>query len=299
MKPRTIATIALLLASGVGCGKQGPSEPAPERPAPAPAAASSEAPAPTEKSAPLQSAAAQEGEDIAAGEAVEETGQAPPANAAADQANIMLAKAFASPGSAGGAADPASKWTQGTHYQVVTPAQPTSVPPDKVEVLEMFWYGCPHCYGLEPYIESWEPKKASFIQFIRVPVTWGPVHKLHARLYYTLQTLNRSDLHLAAFRESQVGNHLIGRDMQDTERVQLDFAKRHGIDGDAFTKAYRSEEVTGKLERAEELIRRYKIEGVPRMVVNGKYTADVASAGGQSQLISLVSDLAAREHKKN
>src|SRR5215468_1216902 len=88
---------------------------------------------------------------------------------------------------------PAGKWQAGVNYRPLVPAQPTEAPPGKVEVVEVFWYGCPHCYALDPYIESWRKTKPSWIEFHRVPVTWQPVHQSHARLFYTLEALGKEE----------------------------------------------------------------------------------------------------------
>lgn len=287
MQLKTVgALLALLLASGIGCGQQNtetaptPSATQATAPEPQPAA---EVPAKTTESPAEQ-------ESVAAGETVQESASA----SSADTANILLAEAVTP-----AKTNPASRWKEGVNYTLMKPAQPNTVGPDKVEVTEIFWYGCPHCYALEPYLQNWLQKKASYIQFNRIPVTWGPVHQLHARLYYTLLELKREDLHVAAFRESQVGDHLIGRDVADTERVQRAFAKRQGIDGDAFSKAYHSDEVAERVAKAVEFVIRYKIDNVPRIAINGKYLTDVTMAGGSpSQLLSLINDLAASEHKK-
>ncbi len=77
--------------------------------------------------------------------------------------------------------------------------QPTSVGPDKVEVSEVFWYGCGHCYALDPALENWKKTKPAYIEFVRIPVIWSPIHVQHARLYYTLQVLGRDDLHPKVF----------------------------------------------------------------------------------------------------
>lgn len=285
MKLKTIATLfALLLASGVGCGQQNPeSTGAPS--APQSQATAPQTPAPTAETPAAEQAAS-------TGETVQEGAENASASTA-DAANILLAQAVTGPKT-----EPSSRWKAGTHYTEIKPAQPTGGSPDKVQVTEIFWYGCPHCYSLEPYLQSWMPKKAPYIHFNRVPVIWGPVHKLHAQLYYTLIALNREDLHIVAFRESQVGDHLIGRDIPDTERVQRAFAKRQGIEEEAFTKAYNSKEVADNVARAQEITLRYKIEDVPRAVINGKYMVDITSAGGQSNLIAIINDLAASEHNK-
>ena len=72
-------------------------------------------------------------------------------------------------------------------------------PAGKVEVNEVFWYGCGHCYALDPALESWKAEKPAYVEFVRVPVIWGPMHRQHAKLYYTLQALRRPDLHSKVF----------------------------------------------------------------------------------------------------
>src|SRR5579864_231918 len=89
---------------------------------------------------------------------------------------------------------PAGRWKAGQNYDPLVPAQPTSVGPGKVEVTEVFWLRCPHCAALEPYIQSWLKNKPAYVEFVRVPVMWGPVHRADAHLFYTLVALNRQDL---------------------------------------------------------------------------------------------------------
>ena len=84
--------------------------------------------------------------------------------------------------------------------------------PGKVEVIEVFWLGCPHCYALEPYVEKWLKTKPTYITFVRVPVMWGPVHQAHARLYYTLVELHRADLFEKAFDTIQREQQSTGRE---------------------------------------------------------------------------------------
>ena len=108
---------------------------------------------------------------------------------------------------------PGGRWKAGTNYVPIVPAQPTSVGPDKVEVVEVFWYGCPHCFDLEPYIQSWIKKKPAYVEVVRMPVMWGPVHRAHARLFYTLQALQRSDLDQKVFEAiHNEHNMLAGKD---------------------------------------------------------------------------------------
>jgi protein dithiol oxidoreductase (disulfide-forming) len=193
---------------------------------------------------------------------------------------------------------PAGRWKPGQNYDPLVPAQPTSVGPGKVEVTEVFWLRCPHCAALEPFITSWLKNKPAYIEFVRVPVMWGPVHRADAHLYYTLVALNRSDLVDKAFDAIQ-NQHQVPVSQNEDEMLkgQEAFAQANGISQEDYLKAYNSFTVNSNLQRAEELTQRYHVEGVPLMVVDGKYTTDVAKAGSQSNLIQLISDLAAAEHK--
>jgi thiol:disulfide interchange protein DsbA len=218
-------------------------------------------------------------------------------------AAVASTMAAATPGAAAATVTAApSPWQEGVNYTRFVPAQPTSVPAGQVEVIEFFWYGCPHCYALDPLIESWRKTKPAFVTFVRVPVMWSEGHRSTARLYYTIESMGKLDqLHGEIFKEIHVNNdQLITSDPNDTagaEKLQTTFVKKFGISEDAFKKAYHSFAVETALQRADQLEQRYRIEGVPTFVVNGKYVADVRSAGSPEKLLALVDDLAAQEHK--
>jgi hypothetical protein len=121
---------------------------------------------------------------------------------------------------------PDGKWKAGVSYDPVVPAQPTSVPAGKVEVMEVFWFACPHCYALEPFLKAWRKTKPDYVEFVRVPVMWGPIHRDHAQLYYTLQQLGRDDLDDKVFETlHQQQNPLAGNTPEATFDLQLQFAK--------------------------------------------------------------------------
>src|SRR5882762_8347835 len=136
---------------------------------------------------------------------------------------------------------PAGKWKAGVNYDPLVPAQPTTVGPGKVEVVEVFWLGCPHCAALEPYIQSWLKNKPAYIEFLRVPVMWGPAHRAHAHLFYTLLALNRQDLIQKAFDVIQNQHQMMfAPSDEDTLKAQQAFAKESGVSADDFAKAYNS-----------------------------------------------------------
>jgi thiol:disulfide interchange protein DsbA len=203
---------------------------------------------------------------------------------------------------AGSAAQlPGGKWKAGTNYDVLVPAQPTDVSPGKVEVMEVFWLACPHCYELEPDVRTWLKSKPAYVEFVRVPVIWQPVHRAHAQLFYTLEALGRDDLVATAMDtlHQDIQNQvppLFGDSDEATFRMQQQFAVQHGVSADDFARAYKSLPVSINMQRAEEITQRYHVEGVPFFAVNGKYTTDVGKAGGGKRLMELINDLAASEH---
>lgn len=197
---------------------------------------------------------------------------------------------------------PTGRWVAGSNYQVLVPAQPTGVPAGKVEVLEFFWYGCSHCYALDPLIEHWRENKAPYVEFERVPVLWANPHTAHARLFYTLQALGQRDaLHSKVFDAIHRQNDPLwvqGEDDKATLAAQLKFANANGINESDFLKAYHSPEVQSDLQRAGDLNRRYQITAVPTIVINGKYETTAAMAGGDANLTALIDDLAASERAR-
>ena len=195
----------------------------------------------------------------------------------------------------GGASGPAtsSKFAAGTHYQVLVPAQPTSAGPGKVEVVEVFWYGCGHCYELDPAIESWRTKgKPPYVQFSRIPAMWNESTRLQARVFYTAEALGKLDeLHSLIFREVHVNG-----DPLNSVRSIAAFFKKHGVSAEDFEKTFSGFAVEAKLQRAQFLNQRYRVDSVPVMVVNGKYTTGVGTAGSERNLFTLIDELAAHEH---
>jgi thiol:disulfide interchange protein DsbA len=196
---------------------------------------------------------------------------------------------------------PAGKWVAGTNYRPLVPAQPTDSPPGKVEVVEVFWYACPHCYALDPFLENWRKSKPSYIDFRRVPITWGEAHRSHARLFYALEALGKEEaLHAEVFSEmNERKNYMFAQgDENESLAAQTRFAATHGISASDFTNAYNSFTVQTNLQKADDLVHRYKVEGVPLIIINGKYVTDVGMAGSDDALINIIKDLAASEKSR-
>jgi thiol:disulfide interchange protein DsbA len=181
--------------------------------------------------------------------------------------------------------------TEGVQYKLLKPAQPTEVAPGKVEVVEVFWYACGHCYLLESGLESWvRSGKPAYVQLVRLPATWNEVLKTHARVFYMAELLGKPQLHMEIFREINV----TGDRMDTSEKIEAFFLS-HGVSKADFDKVFSSFAVESKLRRAEDLNRRYKITGTPTVIVNGKYVTDVGMAGSEDKLFQVINELAARE----
>lgn len=283
--------LAALLAMA-GCARQAPAPP-PSAPVTTP---ETQAAAPPQSNAPPSTPApATQSETEQAKASQESAGAATDHQAHSD---ASLEKIATLPP---GAQLPAGRWKPGVNYDPVVPAQPTNVAPGKIEVMEVFWLGCPHCYDLEPLIKAWLKTKPAYVEFVRVHVMWQPVHRAHAKLYYTLESLGRPELFEKAFETiHQLGQRgepmLIGSSDEETFKVQQRFAVQNGVSAADFAKAYNSFTVNTQLQRAEELTQRYRVQGVPFIAVNGKYATDVVKAGGEAKLIDLINDLVAAEH---
>lgn len=189
-----------------------------------------------------------------------------------------------------------SKWQAGTNYTQLEAPQPTLAAKGKVEVLEIFWYGCGHCFALDPSLETWKAGKPEYVEFTRVPVVWGPAHAQHAKLFYTLHALKRPDLHAKVFAAIHEGGQMLAApDEVAAREMHRKFFADNGVAAKDFDAAYDSMSVATQLRRAESLTRSYQVASVPIIVVNGKYSTGVSQAGGAPQLLNLINDLAASE----
>ncbi len=178
---------------------------------------------------------------------------------------------------------------EGIDYAVLKPAQPTETG-DKVEVLEVFWYGCPHCWYLEPDMKEWVATMPEGVAFRRMPAT-GPRWEPHARAYYAAESLGKLDqFHEALFKAMQVEKRRIM-----TEDDLVKFAGGIGIDPDEFRAAYNSFYVETRVKKADEMGRRYGIDGVPAVIVNGKFRTSPSQTGGQERMMEVLNALVAQE----
>jgi len=186
----------------------------------------------------------------------------------------------------------AETYEEGVHYERIVPAQPTSTV-DKVEVLEIFWYGCPHCFRFEPYVERWLKKKPDEAQFVRLPGIFRPSWEVGARAYYTAEMLGVFDkMHKPIFNAI----HLQKRNLSTVDAMK-DFFAENGVDKEDFVKTYYSFAVGTRLRRAKTMTSRYGIDGVPAVIVAGKYRLSAKSAGSNAEMLKIINYLVEKETK--
>jgi thiol:disulfide interchange protein DsbA len=191
------------------------------------------------------------------------------------------------------------KFSEGKQYHRLVPTQPTVGGADKIEVAEIFWYGCPHCFSFEPAINKWAETVPPNARFIRIPAVWNPLAQLHGRLYYTEEVLARNGkltdvkaFHTAVFNEFHTKSNRL-----TTEDAIQKLFERFGVGRDDFLNTWNSFEVNQKVRVADDLVRRYNVTGVPAVVVNGKYRTGAGpnEAGSVKTLLEVMDELIARE----
>lgn len=188
----------------------------------------------------------------------------------------------------------AEKYQAGKHYHVIAVPVRTSNQ-EKIEVNEVFWYGCPHCYHFEAVIEPWAKKLPADVYFERTPAIWRPNMEPHARAYYSAKQLNLLDsMHMAIFKAMQEGSPKLTLSNEDQVAA---FFKAHSIDEAAIRKAYNSFSVQSQAKQADARVRSYGIEGTPEVIVNGKYRISTNSAGSQEAVLDVANFLIEKERK--
>ena len=179
-------------------------------------------------------------------------------------------------------------------YVELTNPVPVAVP-GKIEVVELFWYGCPHCYHFEPTINPWAEKLPSDVNFKRIPAMFGGAWDAHGQMFLTLESMGAEHkVHAAVFDAIQ------NKKMKLIDKNDMaDFLATQGVDKDKFLATFDSFAIKGQVVQARELAKKYEISGVPTLVVNGKYRFDVGSAGGAEQALQLADKLIDKERAAN
>ena len=176
---------------------------------------------------------------------------------------------------------------EGTHYTKLAQPVPVSVPAGKVEVIEFFSYGCPHCYALEPTLEMWAKRLPADVVLKRVPVGFNALYENYQKIYYALEAMGQLEhMHRKVF------------DAIHQQRLRLDkeadlaaFMTANGVDGAKFVELFKSFTVQSKVKQAQQLSQAYKIDGVPTMAVQGRYTTSGSQAGSNERALAVTDAL--------
>ncbi len=163
----------------------------------------------------------------------------------------------------------------------------------KIEVLELFWYGCPHCYALEPRLEAWAAKLPQDVEFKKMPAVLARHWVVHARAFYAAALLGvEKNVHSALFEAL----HERRENISDQASLAKFFA-RHGVSEKDFNQAFKSFSVSSKLQKAQINQRKYRASGVPAIIVNGKYLVGMGMKGGDKELFDVVEFLIDKERQ--
>ena len=185
----------------------------------------------------------------------------------------------------------AGEYKEGVHYKKLPQAVTTAS--DKTEVLEFFWYGCPHCYSFEPYVKSWKKALPENVTFTRVPAIFRPDWEIQARTYYALSNMGLIEtVHGKIFEEVHKNKKRL-----NTLELMTAFVEKNGVDRKKFLEEYKSFGVDGLVRKAKKKQSEYKIQGVPGVVVNGKYLVSGSMAGSYDNMVKIIDHLIALESK--
>jgi len=192
------------------------------------------------------------------------------------------------------AAPATAEYAEGIEYRSISPAVGKLTDKPR-EVVELFWYGCPHCYNFEPKINNWVRSKPKDVGFERVPAVFmhprtgqpNPKWALHAKLFYTAKLMGVLDkIHGPLFERI----HEQGRHIHTSGEAEAFFAE-FGIDAEEFNNTFNSFAVDSKVRRAIELTKRYGAGGVPTLIIDGKYITDGPMSGGHDAMLGVVKQL--------
>lgn len=182
---------------------------------------------------------------------------------------------------------------EGFDYRVLPTPQAIEVK-GKIEVLEFFWYGCPHCHDFEPQLDAWVKRQAKDVSIKKVPVAFRDDLLPHSQLFYALEGLGKSNMHAKVMEAMHVGKKKLL-----TESDIADWAVSQGIEREAFLKAFKSFTVTSKARAANQIAQAYRIDGVPTVAVQGKYiTSPSITAGSKARAIEAMDHLVNKARKE-
>ncbi|MFY7967334.1 MAG: thiol:disulfide interchange protein DsbA/DsbL [Polynucleobacter sp.] len=184
------------------------------------------------------------------------------------------------------------KVEEGFDYRVLPITQPIDAK-GKVEVIEFFWYGCPHCYEFEPELKGWIKRQNKDVVFKKVPIAFREELMPHSQLFYALETLGKGD---ALNDKVMFAMHRENKRLLNENEI-ADWVAAQGVDRNAFLAAYRSFAVLSKARAANQLGNAYRIDGVPTVAVQGKYITSPSIAGSRAKAVNIMDFLVNKVRK--
>ena len=185
------------------------------------------------------------------------------------------------------------QFKEGKDYNKLAKPAASDVPAGKIEVIEFFWYSCPHCNAFEPALEAWIKAAPKDLVIRRVPVAFNASFVPQQKLYYALEAMNKlPDLHAKVFRAIHVEKLKLAKDDEI-----FDWIGKQGVDVAKFKEAYASFSSANLVRKASQLQEAYGVEGVPSMGVAGKFYTDGTMAGSMQSVLQVVESLAASLRK--
>ncbi|MCW8933505.1 MAG: thiol:disulfide interchange protein DsbA/DsbL [Gammaproteobacteria bacterium] len=186
----------------------------------------------------------------------------------------------------------AENYTEGKSYSKLPQTVATQTA-DKIEVLEFFWYGCPHCFSFEPTLKKWKQSKPANVTFIRVPAPLNPSWMVHTKTFYTLEIMGEGEkYHEAIFAHMHVKKQKL-----NSKSAIADFLAEQGVNKETFLATFDSFAVEMRAKQAMQLGQKYNVSGVPMLAVNGKYTVSGSQAGSYAGMVKVTNHLIKQESK--
>lgn len=172
---------------------------------------------------------------------------------------------------------------EGTDYLTLDKVAPTEAPAGKIEVVEFFWYSCPHCNAFEPQLERWIKKQPKDVLIRRVPVSFRPNFEPQQRLYYVLEGMGKVDeMQMKVFNAI----HLERQALTNGDQITA-WAEKQGINKAKFVEAYNSFTIVTKVRKATQLQDQYKVQGVPALGIAGRFYTDGSQAGSMERALGV------------
>ena len=171
----------------------------------------------------------------------------------------------------------------GTDYIVLSKALPTEATKGKIEVLEFFWYNCPHCNAFEPSLSAWSKKLPKDVELRRVPVRFRETFEAQQRAYYVLEALGKvEELQSKMFATIHVEKQTL-----EKQDALVAWAEKNGIPAAKFNELFNSFSVVSKARRAAQLQEQFKVEGVPALGIGGRFYVDGSLAGSMERALQI------------